>query len=97
LTPSEKVRVLPVRNVRGILDWIQLLKLPEKDLDHTRMFLAVWPTAAGGYPALLQPPPVWNLMLTRTQSRFEPLPSGWSYLIDEDNVQTIRERLGVNK
>lgn len=97
LTPSEKVRVLPVRNVRGILDWIQLLKLPEKDLDHTRMFLAVWPMAAGGYPALLQPPPVWNHMLTRTQSRFEPLPSGWSYLIDEDNVQTIRERLGVNK
>jgi hypothetical protein len=97
LTPSEKVRIIPIRNVRGVLDWIQAPKLPEQDLEQTRLFLAVWPTAPAGYPALVQSPPVWNLMLTQTKLRAEPLPEGWTHFIDETNVQAIRDRLGVNK
>jgi hypothetical protein len=97
LTPSEKVRVVPIRSVRGILDWIQIPNLPEQDLEQTRLFLAVWPAAPAGYPALLQSPPAWNLMLTRTRMRYEPAPEGWTHLLKEENVQTVRERLGVNK
>lgn len=97
MTPAEKVRVFPVRNVRGILDWVQVPGLPEDDLPQTRLFLAVWPNAAAGFPALLQAPPLWNLMLTRTAIRDFEAPPGWRFLISEDNIQTVRDRLGVNK
>ena len=97
----DKVRVFPIRNVRGVLDWIQIpsqfSKLSDQDLQATRLFLAVWPAAPGGYPALLQSPPVWNLMLTRTRMRDDSPPPGWSNLFDEENIQIIRDRLGVNK
>ncbi len=97
LDQRDKRRIFPIRNVRGLLDWIQVPKLPEQDLQQTRMFLAVWPAAPAGYPTLLQSPPIWNLMLTRTRMRDDALPTGWSHLIEEENVQAIRDRVGVNK
>jgi len=95
LTPSDKQRIFPVRTARGILEWIQVPNLPDQDLEKTRLFLAVWPAAAGGYPALLQSPPVWNQMLARFRFRSDSLPAGWSPLIDEYNIESVRQRMGL--
>ena len=95
LTPSDKQRIFPVRTARGVLEWIQVPKLPEEDLEKTRLFLAVWPAAAAGYPALLQSPPVWNQMLTRTRFRSEPVPAGWAHLLDENNIEAVRQRMNL--
>lgn len=95
LSPSDKQRIFPVRNARGILEWIQAPNLPERDLAQTRLFLAVWPAASAGYPALLQSPSVWNLMLSRSAMRGDPVPAGWRPLLDEANIEAARQRVGL--
>ena len=97
LSPNDKVRILPIRAVRGPLDWVQFMELPERDLAKTRFFLSVWPMATAGFPGLLQPPVVYNQALTRSVSRDAAVPAGWRQLIDEASIQSIRDRVGVNK
>jgi hypothetical protein len=97
LTPSDRVRIIPIRQVRGPLDWIQIADLPERDLDITRLFLATWPRATAGYPAILEPPAAQAQEGVRYAFRNSPLPSGWKYFITEDSVQIIRDRLGLNR
>ena len=97
LTPSERVRITTIRNLRGILDWYQVLDVPDDDVVAIRQFVTTWPMAPLGFPAILQSPTVMSRALTREASRHAPLPRGWRYLTDEGSVQTIRDRLGVNK
>ena len=97
LSPQDKLRILPIRNFRGPLDWVQIANLPDHDLAKTRFFVSVWPMATAGFPGLLQPPVVYNQSLTRSVSRDAPVPVGWRHLIDDASIQSIRDRVGVNK
>lgn len=95
LTANEKQRIFPVRTARGSLEWIQAPRLPDRDLAATRLFLSVFPAAPAGYPALLQSPSVWNHMLVRSRFRDDPVPPGWKPLLEEENIESVRQRLGV--
>ena len=97
LTPSERTRITLIRNLRGILDWYQVLDVKDEDVVAARQFVTVFPMAPLGFPAILQPPTVTSRALTREVSRNAPLPGGWRYLTDEGTAQSIRDRLGVNK
>ncbi|HEX3315249.1 MAG TPA: hypothetical protein VHR72_10185 [Gemmataceae bacterium] len=97
LSPSERTRITLIRNLRGILDWYQVLDVPDDRVLLTRQFITVWPIAPLGFPAILQSPTVTSRALTREVSRSAPLPHGWRYLTDESTAQSTRDRLGVNK
>jgi hypothetical protein len=95
LSPTDRQRIFPVRNAHGILEWLQVPKLPEQDLARTRQFLAVWPSAGTGFAGVLQPPAVWNMMLVRNRFHEEAPPAGWTRLLDDNIVVGVRDRLGL--
>jgi hypothetical protein len=97
MTASERSKITTIRNLRGILDWYQVLDVPDEKVIEIRQFVSVWPMAPLGFPAILQSPSVMSRALTREASRHAPLPRGWRYLTDEGSVQSTRDRLGVNK
>ena len=97
MTPSDKAKITTIRNLRGILDWYQVLDIPDDQVAGLRAFVTEWPMAPLGYQAMVQSPTVISRAFTREVSRHAPLPRGWRYLTDESNVQSIRDRLGVNK
>jgi hypothetical protein len=97
LSPSERARILPIRNARGVLDWIQVVDVPDAGVLPARFFVATWPRATLGFPAVLAPPTIWSRELTRMVNRSVRPPAGWRYLIDEASILTVRDRLGVTK
>lgn len=103
LPQAEKDRIARVRNAWGPLDGIQYYDRP--GAAELKEALLLWSHLAGeplrttgGPPATivsLMYPGQLSRQLTRSVHRGEPLPSGWRNLLDDMNIQLVRERLGL--
>jgi hypothetical protein len=106
LPASQKIKIMPVRNQRGILDY--LLYYDGPDAKELKMALAGCTEGAVQGMHILLPSQV-NFQLTRPISREErealrqeasQLPSErvlWRIFVDEDAANRARDRLGLNR
>src|SRR5262245_29123097 len=92
LDPSDRSKILPIRNVRGILDAARVYDVPGKD-DLGR-FLLAWSQAAGT-PRLWMFPGQETWTLATLDHRDNDLRSGWSQLFFDENIRSVKVRYGL--
>lgn len=94
LNSSQKVKIMPVRNHRGILD--SLLYYDGPDALELKSALAAWtqPTIQGLH--ILTPVQFYG-QLTRTIPRDTAVSERWRTFVDADTANRVRDRLGLNR
>ena len=91
LDPSDKSRILPIRNIRGLLDAARYYSVAEKD--EVSRFLLAWSQAAGT-PRLWLPGQEAFVLMT-FENRDRPLQPGWKHLCEEHNILLVKQRYGL--
>ncbi|MBI3411298.1 MAG: hypothetical protein HY040_23435 [Planctomycetes bacterium] len=94
LTGQQKLKVLPIRNVRGLMDQVIIYNAPH--FREMRDFVTAW-TAAAGCPPLMVMPAQRNLALTSIQLKGDMLHPSWTSLLDPEVIESVRERRGMNR
>jgi hypothetical protein len=94
LATSQKVKIMPVRNNRGILDYLLYYDGPRAA--ELKMLLTGWAEGAIQAMHFVVPAQV-NFQLTRPLARNEEIPSDWRVFVDKDTVNRVRDRLGLNR
>lgn len=91
LDPSDKSRILPIRNVGGLLDAARVYNVAEKE-DVSR-FLLTWSQAAGTPRWWL--PGQESLSLMTFEDRDRTLQPGWQHLYEDHNIRLVKQRYGL--
>jgi hypothetical protein len=92
LDPSDKSKILPIRNVSGHLDAARIYDVSGKE-DLSR-FLLAWSQAAGT-PRLLLFPGQEDWTLATFEHRNRGLAHGWAQLFYDDNIRNVKVRYGL--
>lgn len=94
LTSSQRAKIMPVRNHRGLLDYLLYYESPNA----LGLKMALVGITGGPMPSLqvVTPTQVYY-QLTRHLTRGDPLPKSWRTFVDEDTVSRVRDRLGLNR
>jgi hypothetical protein len=92
LDSSDKTRILPIRNVRGLLDSARVYQGAEQE-EFSR-FLLAW-TQGAGTPRLYVFPGQEDWTLVTFVERDQALRPGWRHLIDSTNIEVVKGRLGL--
>jgi hypothetical protein len=94
LSASDKARILPIRNVQGLLDWTRVYDIEERD--EVSRFLLAWSQATHPARLFLFPGQEdWTLMTLA--HRGDPVPAGWRLLLPDDTIRNVKTRLGLIK
>lgn len=94
LNSSQRLKILPVRNHRGLLD--ALLYYDGQDALELKTALAAWTQPAVQAFHVISPLQFYG-QLTRTLQRDMPLPDNWRTIVDADTANRVRDRLGLNR
>ena len=93
-SPSDLVQIIPVRNSRGILEYLMYYDGP--DARELKMALTAWTQAALQGMHVVGPAQV-DLALSRQITRDTPIPPNWRTFVDEETATRVRDRLGLNR
>lgn len=102
LNASQAAKVAAMRTVRGPLESVVYYDGPEAEALRRFWFGLTYGAALAGRPGFAPPVPLpgqEKLALSGGTARgpdAQP-PAGWRFLIEEDNIRTVRERLGMNR
>jgi len=94
LTSGQKIKIMPVRNHKGMLDNLLYYDGPNP-LD-LKMAIAGWAQGAVQGMHVLCPAQVY-FELTRKMGSETQLPPQWRTFVDKDTANHVRERLGLNR
>ncbi len=94
LDSSQRLKVMPVRNHRGILDYVMFYNGP--NALELKMALAAWQQATSLGMHITSPLGI-NSQLTGTLARDATPPFAWTTFVDADAANRVRDRLGLNR
>jgi hypothetical protein len=94
LARKEINKIIPIRTVRGPFDMTQYYD--GADASQVKEALLLWTEGAKLGPHLVLPMQK-NLLLTRAPLGERSAPPGWRYLIGEDTVRVVRDRMGLDR
>ncbi len=92
LDPSDKSKILPIRNVSGLLDAARVYEVAGKD--ELSRFLLAW-TQAAGVPRLWVFPGQEDWLLVAFEHRERALQPGWTQLCYDENMRQVKLRYGL--
>ena len=94
LTPSQKIKIMPVRNHRGILDYIIYYDGPQAA--ELKLALAGWTQASGHGMRLVNPVQV-DFMLTFASRHDAVVTPPWRSFVNDATVMQVRQRMGLDR
>ncbi len=100
LTSEQNNKIMPVRTVRGVLDEVQFYDGPEAEKLKEFLQIVTYVPIRIGMPGALgftmvPHPSQQSFLLSRSVFHGAPVPPNWRSLVDDLNVNSARERLGL--
>jgi hypothetical protein len=100
LDPSDKARVLPIRNITGLLDAARVYNVPEKE--ELSRALLMWSQSAGTPRLWLPGQEAWVLVTFVDRDRKlatftdrDRTEWGWKHLYEDNYIRLVKQRYGL--
>ena len=101
ITSGQRAKVTPVRSVKGSLDTVLAYDGPQTEEVRRFWFGVTYGAMLATRPGFVVPAPMpgaENYSLAGYAFRGEaPAPTGFRYLVDDETVRQVRDRLGLNR
>jgi hypothetical protein len=97
---SQKAKIMPIRMARGPLEGVLYYDGDHADELRQATLGVLLGARMASAPGTLPPVPVpgaMHLVLAGGTRRSPDVPTGWRYLIDDDSIHSVRDRLGLPK
>jgi hypothetical protein len=94
LTSGEKLRIIPIRRIRGPLDRMLVYEGPQAD--ELKTFLLSWSQGLILGPKLVVPGQQHRFLTTAFSGPPPPPSAPWQPLLEQTAIDSVRDRLGLN-